>query len=59
VLEALDREPALAECRTLDALHLATALYLRERASEGFRLVTFDDRMRQTGLKLGLEVGPA
>lgn len=59
VLEALEREPALADCRALDALHLATALYLRERASEGFRLVTFDDRMRRTGLKLGFEVGPA
>jgi predicted nucleic acid-binding protein len=59
VLAVLDREAPLAECRTPDALHLATAAFMRERAGEGFKLVTLDERMRRIALKLGFEVLPA
>jgi predicted nucleic acid-binding protein len=59
VLTVLDRETGLAECRTLDALHLATALHMRERASEGFKLVTLDERMRQTAAKLKFDILPS
>jgi predicted nucleic acid-binding protein len=58
VLTVLEREIGLADCRTLDALHLATALYMRERASEGFKLVTLDERMRQTAVKFKLDILP-
>lgn len=58
VLAVLEREPGLADCRTLDALHLATALLMRDRAGEGFKLVTLDERMRQTAGKLKLDILP-
>lgn len=59
VMTVLDRESVLAECRTLDALHLASALYMRERAGEGFKLITLDERMRQTAAKLKLDILPS
>jgi predicted nucleic acid-binding protein len=59
VLRVIERETGLSECRTLDALHLATALQMRERAGEGFKLVTLDERMRQTAAKLKFEVLPS
>jgi predicted nucleic acid-binding protein len=59
VLSLLQKESALAECRTLDAIHLATALLFRERSDEDFFLVSFDEKMRRTAAKLKLEVLPA
>lgn len=59
VLTVLDRETGLADCRTLDALHLATALYMRERAGEGFKLVTLNQRMRQTAAKFKFDILPS
>lgn len=34
-------------------------MFMRERAGEGFKLVTWDERMGKTALKLGFEVLPA
>lgn len=59
VLTVLDRETVLSECRTLDALHLAAALHMRERAGEGFKLITLDERMRQTAAKLKFDILPS
>lgn len=59
VLSVLEREAGLAECRTLDALHLATAMLMREHAGEGFKLVTLDDRMRKTAAGLKFDLLPA
>ncbi len=53
------REPVLAECRALDAIHLATVLDLRDHSDGGIRMATFDARMRQTALSLKIEVVPA
>jgi predicted nucleic acid-binding protein len=44
--------------RTLDAIHLASALVLRQ-ALPDVRLLTTDDRMRTNGQRLGFEVLPA
>ena len=43
--------------RTLDAIHLASALVART-AIAGLRLLSLDDRVRNAGKKLGLEVVP-
>lgn len=43
--------------RTLDALHLASALLARSLAPEA-RLLSLDQRIRENGTRLGLEVVP-
>jgi predicted nucleic acid-binding protein len=58
ILEIIQRETALAECRTLDAIHLATALFFRERGDEDYVLVSYDERMRKTAAKLQLRILP-
>lgn len=52
--QAFPREPV----RTLDALHLATALRTRALLPE-IRLVSLDERIRDNAAKLGFEVMPA
>lgn len=59
ILEALLDEEKLSDCRTLDALHLATALRFSSRADEGLVVVSLDEKMRQTAKKLKFEVLPA
>jgi predicted nucleic acid-binding protein len=52
------RQPFPGEpIRTLDAIHLASALVART-AIAGLRLLSLDDRVRQAGKKLGLEIVP-
>jgi predicted nucleic acid-binding protein len=59
IQEVIRRENLLSECRTLDAIHLATALYFREQGGEDFGIVSLDEKMRRTSLKMGLPVWPA
>ena len=54
VTAILRSEPVLAECRTLDAVHLATALRARAYADDNLRLATFDDRMATTARRLSI-----
>ena len=56
VLERLAATPQLGACRTLDALHLATALTLRDRLGRGLVVATFDQGMAEVGRDLGLPV---
>jgi predicted nucleic acid-binding protein len=46
-------EPFPVALRTLDALHLASLVYLRERYA-GVRLATFDERMMHAAKKMGI-----
>ena len=48
-------EPFPTRVRTLDALHLATALYLTEQGMR-LQLATYDVRMAQSARDLGLTV---
>lgn len=59
VLVSLKEHDELTECRTLDAIHLATALFFRRKTDEGIVVISFDERMRQTAKKLKLDVLPA
>lgn len=43
--------------RTLDALHLASALFARS-AVAGLEMLSFDDRIRQAAERLGLRLQP-
>ena len=58
VLERLKRESKLVDARTLDAIHLATALIFQD-AGVQVELVTFDERMRKCASQLGLSVLPS
>ena len=58
ILSVIDREDGLSDCRTLDAIHAATAIAIRERAGEDFIIVSLDDRMRQVARKLKIKVLP-
>jgi hypothetical protein len=57
--EIVRQTPALCECRTLDAVHLATALYFRPHHDEPVMVVTLDRRMRGVAARLGFPILPA
>lgn len=59
VTAIVKREPVLAHCRSLDAIHLATVLDLRDHSDGGIRMATFDAQMRQTAMSLKIEVIPS
>jgi len=48
-------EPFPRPVRTLDALHLATALFLRERRQE-VELATYDERMAEAARAVGIRL---
>ena len=48
----------LSDCRTLDAIHLATALYFQPHHDEPINIVTLDRRMREVATRLGFTILP-
>jgi predicted nucleic acid-binding protein len=48
-------QPFPAPVRTLDALHLASAAYLREHGAT-LSLATYDGRMRETAVRMGFSL---
>ena len=48
----------LSRCRTLDAIHLGTALYFQSRLSEPLNLCSLDSRMREAASKFGFRLVP-
>jgi predicted nucleic acid-binding protein len=57
VMERAIRPFPIEPVRTLDALHLGSALVARS-AAPGLRLLTLDQRIRENGARLGLEPLP-
>jgi predicted nucleic acid-binding protein len=57
VIERARRPFPLEPVRTLDALHLASALMARS-AAPGLRVLTLDQRVRENAQRLGLETLP-
>jgi hypothetical protein len=51
------KEPFPAPVRTLDALHLASILFLRERAP-AIELASYDDRLLAAARALGIRTAP-
>lgn len=56
VVEIVRRTPALTRCRSLDVVHLATALHFAERSDEPLVMATFDARMAEAAAAVGLKV---
>ena len=50
-------EPFPNPVRALDAIHLSSALYLRDRG-EDVEVATYDTRMRITAQEMGFELYP-
>ncbi len=50
--------PAIAHCRTLDAIHLATALYFKPNLDEPLHMGSLDQRLRKAAGDLGFELLP-
>lgn len=59
VLAVLKQLPVLSSCRSLDAIHLATAMLFQQHLDEPLKLCALDERMRAAGAKLRLAVVPA
>lgn len=57
VLERARRSFPVKPIRTLDALHLASALVAR-RAVPGLALLSLDERIRENGERLGFRIAP-
>ena len=58
IVERAPRPFPVEPIRTLDAIHLATALMARS-AVPGIALLSLDDRVRRCGRQLGFELLPA
>lgn len=58
VEETIRDNHTLSECRTLDAIHLGTALYFQAHHSEPLRICCLDRKMRKTAATLGFRVLP-
>ncbi len=56
--EVIRLTPALANCRTLDAIHVATALHFKPYVEGPLEVVTLDRRMKQLAEKMGFQVQP-
>jgi predicted nucleic acid-binding protein len=56
VLHLVRSTPDLSRCRSLDAVHLATALHFAERSDEPLVVATFDARMAEVAAAVGLRV---
>jgi len=56
ITEIVRNEKKLAGCRSLDALHLATALYYKSQGPDDFFIATFDKGMADLAKKLGFSV---
>ncbi len=50
--------PAIAHCRSLDAVHIATALYFKPNLDEPLRMGSVDQRLRKSARDLGFELFP-
>ncbi len=58
VLAILRQLPDLSSCRSLDAIHLATATLFQQHLDEPLKLCTLDQRMRAAGKRMKLAVVP-
>ena len=54
VLQIIRNEPKLSDCRTLDAIHVATALMFRGASPDSLSFYTFDKKMKKVATVIGL-----
>lgn len=53
-IEKIDKEDTLAGCRTLDAIHLATALEFKNEIGDDFHIFSYDKEFNKIAIELGL-----
>jgi len=58
ITKSLRNQMDLSDCRSLDALHIATALELQENSGEPIIICTLDRAMRKLSEKLGFTLLP-
>ena len=58
ILAILRQTPSLSNCRSLDALHLATAILFQQHLEEPLRICSLDQRLRQLAVALKFGVIP-
>ncbi len=58
IIEHIRNRPELSECRTLDALHLSTALEFGTNSSESITICSLDKSMRTLSKKIGFATFP-
>ena len=56
--EVIRKNANLALCRSLDAIHLATALYFRPHLDEELCICSLDRRLREFAVKFDLKILP-
>ena len=59
ILDIIRKSTFLSNCRSLDAIHIASAMYFRPHQDEPIQVVTLDGRMRETAGKAGFTVLPS
>ncbi len=57
IVQRIEREAALSRCRTLDAIHVASALELNDHAGD-FVIASLDERMREVASSVSLPLYP-
>lgn len=45
----------LSGCKTLDSIHLATAMYIKMKTDSEIKILSYDKKMNKVGKKIGLE----
>jgi predicted nucleic acid-binding protein len=58
IMEHIRKRPELSECRTLDALHLSTALEFGKNSTESITICSLDKSMRTLSKKIGFAIFP-
>lgn len=58
VTRCLRAETRLGACRTLDAIHLATAMLFQEQFDAPLTICSLDQRLREVAVSLGFPVAP-
>lgn len=56
--EVVRNNSELSDCRTLDAVHVATALYLKPHLDEPITIVSLDNRLRRVAATFGFALLP-
>ena len=58
ITEYIKLKEDLSNCRTLDAIHLATAMEFKDNSGTDISICTYDKRMRKAARKLNFSVLP-
>jgi predicted nucleic acid-binding protein len=56
ILSIVEIKKEISDCRSLDAIHIATAIFLKDKFNDSsFQFYSFDNRVKEVAKKLGLK----